>query len=541
MGNIISYLRWRGDINLNERSFNEVDNVVLSMLAYMELAGIVPELGQAGSISLAEAAERYAENRPEKERKQLFAVDPIVLQEAAATKRFGNARLYNFVDIIDSSEEQTQFAALHMALDDGTVYIAFRGTDDSIVGWRENFSISFQVSPAQQRAVSYLDQTVLNGMRYRIGGHSKGGNLAVYGSMLLKDKFKDQVLKIYNNDGPGLCPEMIELEKYELIRPKIIRIIPQFSIVGNLFERAEPNRIVLSSAGGILQHDAMTWQIEGEALRQCNELLPKCKSYNRILDRWIEDLDMGQRKAFTQNFFDSLEAGGAKTITEAVHGGVHGFESVLFAMGGGDRKAKLAIGGFIRTVANGFRSIDYAELLRTKKMLQGVGLLSLGVFFVALPFYALQMIGTAFALWLVWFSLVRLFGILRLKRSEFPVEKVKMIFYGAILGIQLICMAKNEIIIVSTNLILAFFLGWWSYRQALRTAQLWAEDYRRWKLSMVNTVICCLLGIVAFALAGNTRGELIMAVGSYLAIQGMVRIGRTMVRNAKNRVLNYSA
>ena len=311
MGNIISYLRWRGDLLWSEAPFNEVDNLILACLSYFDFDGIVSET-EKNPVSLMCAAENFfSEHRESKS-----PADPDLLKKAAASKRYGDIMLWGYRDVMDREQEMTQFAALHFVLEDGIDYISFRGTDNTIVGWRESFRLGFEVVPAQKRAAGYLEETICKDgtVRYRIGGHSKGGNLAVYGAMMCSEGAKEQIDAIYMNDSPGLCPAMIDEEKCQDIQGRIIKIVPEFSIIGMLFEGNDTvngteqkvamnsGLIVKSSADGILQHDAFSWQIEGNHFATAQQLAEKAWIYNGIFDRWIESADFEERELFVRNF-----------------------------------------------------------------------------------------------------------------------------------------------------------------------------------------------------------------------------------------------
>lgn len=284
MGNVMSYLKWRGDLDFKERAFGEVDNLVLSILAYVDLDGIVPE---EGVISLCEAEEKYwikhqiNEIKEKNSSEELFGL-------MAESRRFCHALLS---DYREDSGDSLQFAALQIHLDDGTKYIAFRGTDDSIAGWREDFATSYQVTKAQELAVQYLNRCITESSSvYRIGGHSKGGNLAVYAAMQCPEEKQKAIQKIYNNDGPGICPELMNEEGFERIRRRIVRYIPEFSVIGKLFETELETHVVGSSAEGILQHDAATWTVEGDVFEEKEDTSEKCAPYNQIFDTWIAKL-----------------------------------------------------------------------------------------------------------------------------------------------------------------------------------------------------------------------------------------------------------
>lgn len=327
MGNIMTYLKWRGDLTFEERPFCEVDNLVLSKLAYLDFSHIVPGVEEGNTLTLAKVSQLYYEQVRKKTCASGSSED--FLSTMAASRRYQGVLLSKLEDVEDPAT-QTEFTALHITLGDGTVYAAFRGTNDSLMGWREDFSMSFQLMPSQKLAAAYLEKTMdSKECRYRVGGHSKGGNLAVYAAMLLPEEKQAQILNVYSNGGSGLCQEIIDLGQYERLQGKLVRIVPEFSVIGSLFEHEAPTKIVVSSASGLSQHDGFTWEVEGDSFTTRKELSKEAKFYNEIFDQWIESADREQRETFTKDLFDALEAGGAKRRSDLPHTGFEGFESVF--------------------------------------------------------------------------------------------------------------------------------------------------------------------------------------------------------------------
>ena len=209
MANILEYLDWRGDLTLSERPFNEVDNLILAEICYLDFSGFVPAGFQTQQVTLQAAASAYFTAHPETNMGVLVPDQiPVLVEHAAKTARFGDIRLLGYVNRIDE-ETQTQFSAVTMLLPDGSAYVAFRGTDDTIVGWKEDFNMAFTPEiPAQKYAAEYLRQ-VSAALPFRpllVGGHSKGGNLAVYASVFCGQEVQKRILAVYNNDGPGFVP-----------------------------------------------------------------------------------------------------------------------------------------------------------------------------------------------------------------------------------------------------------------------------------------------------------------------------------------------
>lgn len=211
MGNIIDYIDWRGDLPLSVDPFNEVDNLILSQLAYFDFSGLVPEPGRqdyARGFEIIEKANRRSRTLTDqlnaKDVPERFRQLPLLLLKVAASVRFGNMRYTNYMNIVDSSKDE-QLAAITYILDDGSYYVAFRGTDDSLIGWKEDFDFSYMHQTAGQRdAVSYMDSTLTGVIAdIRVGGHSKGGNFAVYAAAFCNPAVNERILTVYSNDGPG--------------------------------------------------------------------------------------------------------------------------------------------------------------------------------------------------------------------------------------------------------------------------------------------------------------------------------------------------
>lgn len=399
MGNILSYLKWRGDISFAEREFCDADNLVLSALAYADLAGIVPETGSGKTITVKEAAREYLKNK--KDIKNLYGE---LLTAMAESARFEQANLSCYKEKKDT-EAQIQYASMKIALGDGTYFLAYRGTDDSIVGWREDFCISYKVTPAQQEAVRWMtDVMTEQDGDYRIGGHSKGGNLSVYAAVMCPDELKEKIIGIYNNDGPGISDELLDRKKYKMVRGKITRIIPGFCVIGMLFEPDITPLIIESSAGGILQHDILTWQIYGDRLCLREETEEDCSFFNQVFHTWIESADMDQREAFTKEFFDALEAGGASTITEVANGGIDGFGTILLSIADSESRTKIVIGKLLHSWFIHLKHMDFRNILKSQDGVRRIVSIIAGIICMLVPEFAVQSIGIVITLFIFLWS-----------------------------------------------------------------------------------------------------------------------------------------
>ena len=318
MGNILDYLDWRGDLTFEQSPFNEVDNLILSCFSYLDLDEIT-ELKNGDTLCIKDLSERFSTEKKEQDMKAESAFlqnTPVLLEKMARSKRFRECIVGGFVNEILSRQAQ-QFAAVMIGLGDGTSYISFRGTDDTIVGWKEDFNLSNGVVPSHRKALEYLEEhgTYLQSM-LRIGGHSKGGNLAVYASVFARPSVKKRIITVYNNDGPGFDSNFVKHPDYLAILPRIKSIVPYCSVVGMLLNHDGDYEVVKSSQSGLMQHDSMSWQVIGPDFETEQDLSPKSKRLNTALSAWIDGLTREQRAEFVDTLFSLVTASGAKNLSE---------------------------------------------------------------------------------------------------------------------------------------------------------------------------------------------------------------------------------
>ena len=330
MGNIMDYISWRGDLTFAQSPFNEVDNLILACFSYVNLDRI-PAVTRQKGIELKKLVKEFKKLHTIKELeadKSFIRLAPFMMFEMAESVRFGNCVIRNYVNEIVTEAEQ-QFSAVEIVLDDGTSYISFRGTDDTIIGWKEDFNLSTGVVPAQKRAVEYMQRISdkASGM-LRVGGHSKGGNLAIYGSVMCKS-VHDKILEIYSNDGPGFSKEFQESPETAEMIPKIIRIIPEYSIIGTLLEHEKQPIIVASTSRGLLQHDGFSWEVQGPGLVRRDSLNKTALRFIEILHKWIDGMDMEQKRLLIEDLFATLQASGYENLSEVQSGGIKSLAAMV--------------------------------------------------------------------------------------------------------------------------------------------------------------------------------------------------------------------
>ena len=315
MSSILEYIHWRGDLLFSQDPLNAVDNLIFSELAYSDLEGLVPQTFEEGGVPLSRVCDGYLSAGCDQ--KELINNPRPLLIAAAASRRFRDVLLSAFRDVVDE-EKQEQFSAVTFTPPQGPVYVAYRGTDTTLTGWREDFNLSFLAeTPAQQQAARYLTEAVRHTGRPVIaGGHSKGGNLAVYAAAFCEQDARDRLLYVCSNDGPGFNGKVADSAEYEAILPKVRLFLPESSLVGVLMANKGKRILVKSTARGPQQHDPYTWEVMGNAFVTAENRTLSSLFLDETLRRWLDSLSDAEREAFTAAIFDSLqEAGDVKTVS----------------------------------------------------------------------------------------------------------------------------------------------------------------------------------------------------------------------------------
>lgn len=321
MANIMDYLEWRGDLTLAASPFNEVDALLLAELSFINFEGLIPPPEIGRGVRLRDAAEEYFARNEGKEIDMGVLVPdkiPAMLCAMAGSKRFGNMLVNAFEERIDVELEQ-QFAAITVDLGDSSVYVAFRGTDDTLVGWKEDLNMGFlEEIPSQEQAVRYLKRIAkqYDRKKLRVGGHSKGGNLAVYSAVKAAPEVQERILAVYNNDGPGFLYDLTATPEHQRIGDRIRTIVPQSSVVGRLMKHEQNVQIVHSTYEGLAQHDGFSWEVKGTKFVYLDEPSREGKLADETIDSWANELSAQQREALADALYEVLTATGAQTLSE---------------------------------------------------------------------------------------------------------------------------------------------------------------------------------------------------------------------------------
>lgn len=310
-----TYLKWRGDLSIKDFPFNEVDALILSELVYVEFENVVPYQGEERSITIAQAAKRYRKKRG---KTTLYYADKEdLLNVLAQSPRFAEMTLCNYVSMTDVIEQE-QFAAMHVNISPILTFVAFRGTDSTIVGWKEDFNMSYMMPvPAQTSAVEYVNTTCKGVFRkYWLGGHSKGGNLAIYSGVYCSPKLQRKIVKINSFDGPGFNRKVVDDPQYIEVKDRISAFVPISSIIGMLMEHEEEYKVVKSCENAIRQHEGFSWQIERDSFVLAEEVDEFSQKISKILKSWLKNVSDREKKIFVDAFFGIFEKAGIVELSE---------------------------------------------------------------------------------------------------------------------------------------------------------------------------------------------------------------------------------
>ena len=341
MSDICDYVKWRGDLSFRADPVHPVDALVFCSLSYVHFDGLLTQ-----GMTLGEAAEVFRECEDPQDRIR-SKNDPELLELAGNSRRFGTAELVDYRSLL-IREEDTQFAAVTFRLEDGSLFVTFRGTDSTITGWKEDFNMSFrQTVPAQRLALEYT-RDILNSCTgdIRIGGHSKGGNMAVFAAARINPLFRDRILEVYNMDGPGFSDYLMGDPGYLAMVPRIRTFVPQSSVIGMLMDHEEPYTIIRARQMGLLQHDVYNWEVQGPDFIRMEEITADSRFLNLAIRNWAASLSNQQRNQIVDAFFGLLDTGAVEDSTDAIFH-PRSIYSYIKTLGADEETRKLLSGEFL--------------------------------------------------------------------------------------------------------------------------------------------------------------------------------------------------
>ncbi len=319
MNNILEYVKRYASSTFKEMKFNEVDGLVFSVLSYGDFSGIVPAsfIGST-PIRLNQAIAIYF--KKSKTRSEILSPTFLLelrelMRQCALSKRYGSCKLLSFVSN-NNQKLKIQFGALAIEYIKDESFVAYRGTDNTVNGWREDFEMSFKQIPAQLAAMDFLEHLfgIYQG-RIILGGHSKGGNLAMFAGLMTQGS-DIRISNIYNYDGPGLTSELIEHGKYPQLTNIIQNYIPENSVVGLIFETDYTQYIIEAEGAGAKQHNPMRWKVRNNQFVDSTNIATTSLIFQKTMKEWIKNMDNANKKELTEVLFGIIEENGFQSLNE---------------------------------------------------------------------------------------------------------------------------------------------------------------------------------------------------------------------------------
>lgn len=319
MADLFDYLYWRGDLTFEQSPFNNNDALCLSQLSYIDFSDLV-DSSFSKKITLAELTDSFfkTENLEKRLDMGIFinTKTPDFLLACAKSKRFENIKLCGFREIINK-EQNIQFTVVTFVYEK-TNYIVFRGTDDSVIGWREDFTLAYSDElPSHKEALNYFSDALdsLN-KDFILIGHSKGANVAINTSVKCTPKQQKRIRFVYNFDGPGFPESFYRSFSYVAISKRILSFYPKYAVVGTILTSPTNYSIVNSSRTGIMQHDILSWQITPTDFDYTDDFAEHSYIIKKSLNEWLQSYSSDDKNQFVNALFEVIEASDAKTLSE---------------------------------------------------------------------------------------------------------------------------------------------------------------------------------------------------------------------------------
>ncbi len=361
MANIFDYIEWRGDLSIKNDPLNDADFLILSRLSYLPFDGIVSE-NMEDKITIAKSAEAFFTS--EKNQKMLsWKGDEKLLEYVSKADRFKNLRLSGYVNKVED-EKQMQFSVVVIELEKDLHFVSFSGTDNTVVGWQEDFNMYYMFPlPSQIMAVKYLEKVASQFKgNFILGGHSKGGNLSVYSAIFCSDETRSRITKVYNHDGPGFDSKVCQEAGYKAIKDRINTYIPQSSIVGMMFEHQEEYTIIKSNQKGFFQHDIYTWEIRQKDLVRLSNTTSTSVFVDNTITDCVGKMSTQERKEFVEGIFTLLKSTENKTFNEIMDHWGKNTATIIKTFKNMDSKTRshilLTLVSFMKCAKNNFSDIN---------------------------------------------------------------------------------------------------------------------------------------------------------------------------------------
>lgn len=456
-----------------------------------------------------------------------------LVKACASSKRFGSLYISSFTDIYIEAES-VQFSAMTFASRPdarGVGFVAFRGTDSTIAGWKEDFMTSFTLTSSQSMAEEYVRARLETFDSLIVGGHSKGGNLAVYSVAVLPDELFDRIEHVYTNDGPGFCHEVLKEDLIKRVNPKATRIIPQFSVVGSVFAPAiDDSYIVKSDKQMAEQHELCSWGIDhGDILIADEGIDPLADRINSGIDKWIFSVSKEERARFINAFFDSMSEDGTQTIEEFTAQGTRGWERILKVVLGDDQGFRFAAASlpdqlFLDGTGKKVAKTSLYRQFRRSDLAKGLAMILAGLVIFLIPEEFMFILVGGLLILATIVSIVLTVRKMKKDNWNFQLHLLDATVSSALLAATVIIFVKEGALFVMASGIFAALLFACAYNCMARAKRTSNKTYD--VLLVIMSAIWAVSGIYILFAPENTLHVYMLIVGSLALIDGVVRVIR---------------
>lgn len=360
MADLFDYLNWRGDLTFEQTPFCKIDGIILAQLVYINYTGLVSSDFKS-QIELSRLWDSLKSARDFTARcdmgPMVSAHTPELLESASKTARFSSLKVCAYSELYDRQRNE-QFAAVTFILPDKQAVFAFRGTDDTVVGWRENFNLGYLPKiPSQVQALEYISAAhkALKS-KYILTGHSKGGNLALHTAVYADSKIRKKITNIYDFDGPGFSQDFYNKPEYIEIKDRLTIVYPEQTIVGMIFHRPRHFEVIKSDKFAVYQHDPFNWHVTGCNFENANDVSRESKIFHKSLNNWIETMSVEQKEKFISSLFIVINASGYERFSELTKNVVPASARMIKCLSGMEPDMRDAIFNSIRELSKVVRA-----------------------------------------------------------------------------------------------------------------------------------------------------------------------------------------
>ncbi len=531
--NIYDYVKWMGGFTFEEKAFNDVDALVLSTLVYYDFS--VKKAPDA-PMTLRETYRRIRSERGEPPFYTALHNDLCdeFCEIVAKSVRYGSTLVKNYTEKLDH-ENAVQFVAVTFEMPRLFNFIAYRGTDDTLAGWKEDFMISFTRTQSQELALQYACDNLLPNTVNMIGGHSKGANLALYAAAYLKFDLWENVNKVYLLDGPGFCPEVLDVENIEKVNRRAVRIVPEFCLIGKLFEPKIDDTVIIKSSGnGLLQHDLFTWGVSYGELLTSDHYDEQSLKMSGLIDRWISNMGQDERKTFVNELFDALASDGALTVSDIMDKGLDSLEGIAMKLMSGSHTTRKAVASLPEQALFGnaissIRKIGLIQWLGQCQVAKNLVLLGTGLFFVLASDRALEITAMVFFLALTAIELV--LTIRRLYQAEWKFSMIKERVYllASLIAICIVIVVKKQALFMIGSILCGIIAIILAFRQMSKATDKQDDTFMR-VVHAFETLLLFVYGICFLVVSSDMVYDFSVSVGIVLMVDGAVRMGYRIYR-----------